>query len=138
MEVHFYELHAGKTDRVRAERRARREDPYARFTAELRGRDRGRKFSVFDAVEAPDEPEVTPAVDAAQKVGVPIGWLEDNFGNQVAGQARLARDTEFGGEIRVNAGNVVHGRPPVVACDYHNTSAEKCKFLLHFLKNGVK
>ena len=87
---------------------------------------------------APDEPEVTRAVDAAQKVGDPVGWLEDNFGNQVAGQARLARDTEFGGEIRVDAGNVVHGRPPVVACDYHNTSAEKCKFLLHFQKNGVK
>ena len=138
MEVHFYELYAGKSDRVRAEGRTRREDPHARFAAELRGRDRGRKFSVFDAVEAPDEPEVTPAVDAAQKVGVPVGWLEDNFGNQVAGQARLARDTEFGGEIRVNAGNVVHGRPPVVACDYHNTSAEKCKFLLHFQKNGVK
>ena len=138
MEVHFYELYAGKTDRVRAERRARREDPYARFAAELRGRDGGRKLPVFNAVKVPDEPEVTPAVDAAQKVGVPIGWLEDNFGNQVAGQARLARDTEFGGEIRVDAGNVVHGRPPVVACDYHSTSAGNCKFVLHFLKKRVK
>ena len=138
MEVHFYELHAGKTDRVRAERRARREDPYARFTAELRGRNGGRKFPVFNAVKVPEEPQMAPAVDAAQKVGVPVGWLEDDFGKQGAGQTGLARDTEFGREIRVNAGNVVHGRPPVVACDYHNTSAEKCKFLLHFLKNGVK
>ena len=138
MEVHFYELYAGKTDRVRAERRARREDPHARFTAELRGRDGGRKLPVFNAVKVPEEPQMTPAVNPAQEIRVPVGWLEDNFGNQVAGQARLARDTEFGREIRVNAGNVVHGRPPVVACDYHNTSAEKCKFLLHFLKNGVK
>ena len=99
MEVHFYELYAGKTDRVRAERRARREDPYARFTAELRGRDGGRKFPVFNAIEVPDEPEVAPAVDAAQEIRVPVGGLEDDFGKQGAGQTGLARDAEFGGEI---------------------------------------
>ena len=81
---------------------------------------------------------MTPAVNPAQEIRVPVGWLEDNFGNQVAGQARLARDTEFGREIRVNAGNVVHGRPPVVACDYHNTSAGNFKLVLHFLKKRVK
>ena len=99
MEVHFYELYAGKTDRVRAEGRTRREDPHARFAAELRGRDGGRKFPVFNAIEVPDEPEVAPAVDAAQKVGVPLGGLEDDFGNQGAGQTGLPRDAEFGGEI---------------------------------------
>ena len=78
-------------------------------------------------------PIVIPLVAA---VGITPSALAVIF--QGAGQTGLARDTEFGREIRVNAGNVVHGRPPVVACDYHNTSAEKCKFLLHFLKNGVK
>ena len=99
LQVYPYKIYAGKPDRIRAERRARCENAHARFTAELRGCDGGRKFPVFNAIEVPDEPEVAPAVDAAQEIRVPVGWLEDDFGNQGAGQTGLARDAEFGGEI---------------------------------------
>ena len=38
----------------------------------------------------------------------------------------------------MNAGNILHGKPPVTAFRYHITSAEKCKILLLFSKKGVQ
>ena len=132
------QLHARQPDRVRAERRARCKHAHARLSPELRRRDRGRPQPVFNPVEVPQQPQMTPLLNAPQTVRVAEFRLEDDLRNQRVCQPRLARDAEFGWKIRVDAGNVLHGKPPVTAFRYHITSAEKCKILLLFLKNGVE
>ena len=106
--LHAFELHAGKADGVRPERRARRKNAHALVAAKARRAHRRRPCIAHGGRELPDKPQVRKTLDAAQRVGIAVLRLEDDLRAKRGDEAALARDAEFFRKVRVDSGNDFH------------------------------
>ena len=95
------QLHAGKSERIRPERGARRKDTDSRIAAEPRGTHRRRPAlsgRLLCGVKAPDQPDMRKSGQAAHGIAPAVFRYKDDLAPDRGCQSALPRQSEFFGE----------------------------------------
>ena len=112
-----FQTHAGKAQRIGAERRPGGEHAHAGVAAQTRRAYSGGPAVPHRAGELPHQPDVTKIFQTAHGIGIAVFGRKDHLAAQLVHKAALARDAELGGKGSMDMGNDLQGH--LFRCSEH-------------------